>query len=213
MNKIKIDKKIVSWKVASQENKEENDNRPKSILTSYAPKRPKSLPCDIKKAKVAGESWIFFIGLFEGKPYEIFGGLSKYVDIPNKCKTAELIKNGKVDGLSTYKIIIGEGEDQIIITDIGNVFENANHGAFTRMISLSMRHGTPVEFIVDQLTKDKHSDITSFSKVVARVLKGYIVEGAEVKTSGAACPSCGSTKLVYQAGCASCQSCTWSRCQ
>ncbi|MCV6900872.1 hypothetical protein OE165_27960, partial [Escherichia coli] len=76
-----------------------------------APKRPQELICDIKKAKVHGEAWTIFVGLLNGKPYEIFGGLSKYVDIPTKQKVGKISKGKKVDGISPYNLTIGEDDD------------------------------------------------------------------------------------------------------
>src|SRR5574337_958098 len=134
------------------------DGRPLEIEIVMAPKRPLELPCDIRKAKIQGEQWTIFVGLLNGKPYEVFGGLSKYVDIPNKFKMGKIVKNGKVNDITTYNLTVGEGDDQMLIKDIANVFENANFGAFTRTISLALRHGTPVQYVVEQLQKDKHSD-------------------------------------------------------
>jgi ribonucleotide reductase alpha subunit len=187
-------------------------DRPDGIEVSMAPKRPVELPCDVRKAKIQGEQWTIFVGLLEGKPYEIFGGLSKYVDIPNKYKMGKIAKNGKVDDITTYNLVLGEGDDQMLVKDIANVFENANFGAFTRTISLALRHGTPVQYVVEQLQKDKHSDITSFSKVIARVLKNYIVDGT-VSTAERKCPSCQKeNSFAYQEKCLTCTNCGWSKC-
>ena len=95
----------------------END-RPEEIKYIPAPRRPTALQCDIKKVKVQGEQWTFFIGLLNDKPYEVFGGLSKYVDIPNKYKKGYIHKNGKVDGISTYNLVVGIDDDEMIIKDI-----------------------------------------------------------------------------------------------
>lgn len=197
---------------SNSNNKKTQDGRPLEIATHMAPKRPLELPCDIKKAKVQGEQWTIFIGLFNGKPYEVFGGLSKYVDIPNKYKMGKIVKNGKVEDITTYNLIIGEGEDQMIIKDIANVFENANFGAFTRTISLALRHGAPVQYVVEQLQKDKHSDVTSFSKVAARVLKNYIADGTK-STAEKKCPKCHmENNFAYQEKCLTCMGCGWSKC-
>lgn len=189
------------------------NDRPQNIENAMAPKRPIELSCDIKKAKVNGEAWTLFVGLLNGKPYEIFGGLSKYVDIPNKYKSGKIIKNGKnTDGLTTYNLIVGESDEQMKIKDIANIFENKTHEAFTRMISLNLRHGTPIQYVVEQLTKDKYAEMTSFSKVVARVLKSYIKDGSKA-ASEKKCASCGSEgTLIYQEGCMTCTSCKWSKC-
>lgn len=191
--------------------KEKVDGRPLDIEIVMAPKRPVDLACEIKKVKVQGAAWTIFVGLLNGKPYEIFGGLSKHVDIPNKCKIGKLIKNGKVDGLSTYNLVVGEADDQMIIKDIVNVFENANFGTFTRTISLALRHGTPIQYVVEQLQKDKHSDMTSFSRVVARVLKSYIQDGT--KSTDKTCPTCKKeNSIIYQEGCLVCSSCGYAKC-
>lgn len=197
----------------SESKKTDNkDGRPQDIDIVMAPKRPTELPCEIKKVRISGEAWTIFVGLFNGKPYEVFGGLSKYVDIPNKYKTGRIVKNGKVDGVTTYNLIVGEGDDQMLIKDIANVFENANFGAFTRTISLALRHGTPVQYVAEQLLKDKHSEITSFSKVVARVLKQYIQDGTKSSLEKK-CPECGSEgPFIYEDKCVKCASCGWSKC-
>jgi ribonucleoside-diphosphate reductase alpha chain len=191
------------------------DGRPDEIVGVMAPKRPAELACEIKKAKINGEAWTLFVGLFNGRPYEIFGGLSKYVDIPNKYKTGKIIKNGKnADGITSYNLSVGEGDDQMMIKDIANIFENKSHGAFTRMISLSLRHGVPIEFIVEQLTKDQYAEITSFSKIIARVLKSYIKDGVKV-TSEKKCPECGAeNSIIYYEHCTKCiaPDCTYSKC-
>ena len=198
--------------ISKSTSKKAQDGRPLDIEIHMAPKRPIELPCDIKKAKIQGEQWTIFVGLINGKPYEVFGGLSKYVDIPNKYKMGKIAKNGKVDDITTYNLIIGDGDDQMVIKNIANVFENGNFGAWTRTISLALRHGTPVQYVVEQLQKDTHSDITSFSKVIARVLKNYIVDGTK-STAQRKCPSCNKeNSFAYQEKCLTCTNCGWSKC-
>lgn len=205
--------------VSKSETPKEVNGRPADISTMMAPKRPVELPCEIKKVKIKGDAWTIFVGTLGGKPYEVFGGLSKYVDIPNKYKAGRIVKNGKVEGLTTYNLKIGEGDDEMVIKDIANVFENANFGAFTRTISLALRHGTPIQYVVEQLLKDKHSDVTSFATVIARVLKNYILDGtkstAESKCPNEKCPSNISgapSSFAYQEKCLTCTNCGWSKC-
>jgi hypothetical protein len=52
------------------------------------------------------------------------------------------------------------------IKDFVSVFDNETHGAFTRTISLALRHGIPLQYVCEQLQKDKHSDMQSFSRVM-----------------------------------------------
>lgn len=204
----KIESKIVGWKLTS---KSSTQSRSDDIAYTSAPKRPKELVCDIKKLKIKGEQWTMFVGLMNGKPYEIFGGLSKFVDIPNKNKVGKIAKEGK-GGSTKYNLIIGEGDDEMVIKDIANVFENMNHGSFTRLLSLSLRHGVPLQYVVEQLQKDKHSDITSFSRVMARVIKEYVKDGT-VSSGEKKCPQCGAeNSLVYKSGCLGCKECLYEGC-
>jgi len=65
--------------------------------------------------------------------------------------------------------------------------------------------------MVEQLQKDKYSDMQSFSRVLARVLKGYIPDGVK-STSDKVCSECSSNSLVYKEGCVTCAACGWSKC-
>lgn len=184
-----------------------------AIAETHAPKRPKELRCDMHRVSVQGVSYLVLVGLFNDAPYEIFAGLAEHVEVPKKVKAGVLLKNGKKDGVATYNLRIPfADDDEMIVKDVVSMFDNPEHGALTRMISLSMRHGVPVQYLVEQLKKDKHSDLQSFSGVVARVLKSYIKDGTTATTAEKACPDCGSATLVYQAGCVGCASCTWSKC-
>jgi ribonucleoside-diphosphate reductase alpha chain len=184
----------------------------------HAPKRPKELICDIYHSTVQGEKWTIFVGLLNNKPYEVMGGLAKYVGIPKRVKQGKIVKiNGDVNP-ARYDLIYdfesGNPDDETVIQDLGNVFENPLNSAFSRTLSLALRHGTPVQYVVEQLIKgsDKESDMFSFSKVVSRVLKNYIEDGT--KTTQKKCSECGGTDLAFQEGCIRClnPSCGHSKC-
>lgn len=190
--------------------------QPLEVIETHAPKRPKELPCDIHRTSVMGETYLVIVGLHANRPYEIFAGLQEHVEVPKKVKRGILVKNGKnKDGIATYNLRIPIGEDdEMKFKDIVNLFDNPIHGAFTRTISLALRHGVPVQYLAEQLRKDKRSDVTTFSSVIARVLsKGYIPDGTKV-TIEKTClnPECGSTALAYQQGCVTCMSCGTSKC-
>jgi ribonucleoside-diphosphate reductase alpha chain len=185
-------------------------------MDRHAPKRPKELPCEVIHTTVQGEKWTFFIGVHEDRPYEIMGGLSKYISIPKRAKMGKIVKhNGPENPVPRYDFHYDfekSTEDETVIRDIAAVFENATNAAFTRTISLALRHGTPVQYIVEQLLKgsEKEDDLFSFSRAVSRVLKHYIADGT--KASEKKCSACGSENLVYQEGCVSCKDCGHSKC-
>lgn len=191
---------------------EQNPEKITTIQETHAPRRPKELECDIHRVTVKGESYIVFVGLLDKKPYEIFVGSNDKIEIPKKCTKGILQKNGKKDGIATYNLSIPFGEDQLIFKNIVELFDNPSHGSLTRAISLSLRHGIPIQFIAEQLKKDKHSDMTSFSACMARVLsKSYIIDGTKA-TSEKSCPDCKGTDIIYQSGCSQCASCGYSKC-
>lgn len=210
-------KGVTIYRVGSRDGvivKSGEDSSPSGdIKLTHAPKRPKSLDCDIHRINVKGETYLVLIGLLNDKPYEVFAGLSQHVEIPKKLKTGILVKNGKKDGVATYNLIIPVGdEDELVFKDVVNLFNDPVHGSFTRTISLALRHGVPVQYLVEQLRKDKNSDITSFSSSIARVLsKSYIPDGT-IATLEKKCDQCGGNNLQYQQGCSTCADCGASKC-
>ena len=176
-----------------------------------APKRPENLECEIHRARIGSENWIIFVGLKNNQPYELFGGLSEYVEIPKKWKLGWIKKRARKTVESKYDLILGEGDDELVVKDIVSVFANPNHTAFTRTLSLSLRHGVPVQFLVEQLMKDKEADLFSFSRVIARCLKKYIVDGTKA-SNGTLLNCCNEPNVVYQEGCATCLTCGMAKC-
>ena len=152
------------------------------------------------------------VGIYDGKPYEVMGGLSNLIEIPKKYTKGALTKHHFKTKDNRYDLSIGNGDEETIIRDIVKVFDNPNNSAFTRMISLGLRHGARPSFLVEQLQKDKDSDMFSFARCVARILKNYIKNG-ERAYSDKACPSCNAENgLIYQDGCVMCKACGYSKC-
>jgi len=175
-----------------------------TIKENHAPKRPKELPAKIYTITVKGQKYIVILGMLEGQPYECF--VSEYTDdykyAVDKEGIVKKIKKGH------YSLIIPNGEDTVVIDNIASSF-NPDYEATSRLLSIALRHGAPVEFIVEQLNKSGH--FGSWGKTVAQVLKKTIKEGKEVLSS-ATCSSCGSTNLYYTEGCVACKDCHASRC-
>lgn len=188
--------------------KEQNDlllDESRIVFTS-APKRPKKLKADVFQVHVKGEKYLIIVGLLNGVPYEIFGGKSKDLNFTFRDKKGTLEKVKR----NHYKLVISMSDttnDTIEIENLGHYFTDEEQDRF-RMLSISLRHGTPIKFIVDQLTKSTN-DMFSIAAATSRVLKKYIKDG-EI-AHGKACPNCGSIELTYADGCVSC-SCGWSKC-
>ena len=175
-----------------------------------APKRPIELECNIHHTTILGEKWVIMVGLMDDKPYEVMGGLANLIEIPRDKAKGILVKNPRKSMNSIYDLKVGTNGDTIIIKDLVKVFDNANHSAFTRMISLGLRHGANIQYVVEQLQKDRDSDMFSFAKCVARVLKGYIPDGQQATEK--TCTECSTEGLVYVEGSVTCNNCGYAKC-
>lgn len=198
---IKISKSILSAKTI-------DPNLPREVEIRSSPRRPEVLDCDIHRTKIKGEEWTIFVSTLKGDPYEVFGGLSDTIEIPKKHKEGKIYKRSFKTG-GRYDLVLGEGDEEFKIKNIVKVFDNPDYSAFTRLLSLSMRHGAPIQYVVEQLLRDKEANLFSFSKVMARVLKKYIKDGIQ---RDRLCSSCGSSNMAYQEGCLTCLSCGFAAC-
>lgn len=171
----------------------------KEVKTNFeykdAVKRPKQLVCDIYSVQSKGKKWNILVGLLEDKPYEVF-----IVNYFTEEKKLNLVKKarGKYD-LHKGKEIYSEN----VTSEMSD-----EQAAITRLTSTSLRHGTDIKYIVEQLNKCE-GDLYSFTKSLARTLKKYIPEGAKSTVS---CQECGSTNVIFQEGCSSCLECGSSKC-
>lgn len=188
------------------------DSENTSFETISAPKRPETLDCEIHRAQVKGEAWTILVGMLEGRPYEILGGKSEYIEIPSTYNHGKISKRKRKTMPSKYDLHFGENGSEVVVRDIVKVFDNPDYAGFTRVISLSLRHGAPIQYLVEQLQKDRDSHLFSFAKVISRVLKKYIDDGT-IPGGSKVCPECGAeNSLKYQEGCVACTSCGYSKC-
>ena len=179
--------------------------------THDAPERPSELKCSIHHATIKGEAWTILIGLMCERPYEVMGGLQRYIEIPRKYRNGIITKYPYKTKNSRYDLRIGKNGDELVIKDLVSIFDNPNHAGFTRTISLALRQGAPIQYVVEQLQKDREMDMFSFSRVIARVLKTYIEDGTSPGKN--VCESCDANdSLRYQEGCVTCMACGYSKC-
>jgi ribonucleoside-diphosphate reductase alpha chain len=177
------------------------------FVSTNAPKRPVDLPAHIYHFK-SGEDWIAIIGLYDGRPYEVFAGKAADIQVSPSVKEAFIVKR-KLMHTTKYDLIINRGQDnEIVIKDIVSQFNNDAYGSQTRLISLAIRHGASIRFVVEQLEKDSNKDLHSFHKGIMRVLKRYIEDGTACSRK---CPQCESD-MKFVDGCPVCTQCGFSKC-
>lgn len=176
-----------------------SERKEEKIQKHDAPKRPKILPCDVNHISVKGEGYLVLVGILSDEPYEVFA--LKNGQIPKS------VRNGQITKVSRggYKFTSGEEYEIANIVEVGGQLEEA----ITRLVSMGLRHGADIEFIVNQLEKTNTADFGSFEKAIGRTLKKYIKDGTKV--SGENCTQCGN-EVIRENGCIVCKSCGWSKC-
>ncbi|MEN8118702.1 MAG: adenosylcobalamin-dependent ribonucleoside-diphosphate reductase [Bacteroidota bacterium] len=194
-------------------NKKENKNE--GFGHHDSPKRPKSLEADIVRFNNNNEKWISFVGLLEGKPYEIFTGIAEEdaLPIPNSIKKGYILKNRDANGKKRYDFqYTNKYGFHITIEGLSYKF-SPEFWNYAKLISGVLRHGMPIKSAVN-LISSLHLNsetINTWRNGVERALKRYIPDGTKAK-AGKKCENCGSEALIYQEGCLICQSCGSSKC-
>jgi ribonucleoside-diphosphate reductase alpha chain len=184
---------------------EYSEKKEQGIKRRIAPARPRDLPCDVHRVKAGKKSYLVITGFLDGSLYEIF-----VIDDPNETIDLATDKKKivrKVGG-GRYDLVFVNGEETTKLENFTRVYDSPD-GSLARLISMALRHGTPLQFIVGQLQKD--TNFTDVERSVARVLKEYIRDGEEVVTSDGTCPECGE-KLSFRDGCITCFNCGYSKC-
>ncbi|HMV15923.1 MAG TPA: adenosylcobalamin-dependent ribonucleoside-diphosphate reductase [Chitinophagales bacterium] len=197
--------------VSTDEKKKESDADDGS---TFPLTRPISLKADVVRFQNNKDKWIAFIGLIDNKPYEIFTGLSDDEDgilLPRWVNDGVIIKNKETDGTSRYDFQYKNQRGyKTTIEGLSYKF-NPEYWNYAKLISGTLRHGMPIENVVDLIgSLDLDEAINTWKNGVARALKRYVPDGTLSNKSK--CPNCGSTNQQYLEGCLTCKDCGASRC-
>ncbi len=177
-------------------------------------KRPVELEADVVRFQNKKEKWIAFIGLIDGRPYEIFTGIAdddEGIFCPKSVTKGKIIKAVGEDGVKRYDFqFINKRGFKTTIEGLSEKF-NPEFWNYAKLISGVLRYGMPIPQVlklVSSLELDSQS-INTWKMGVERALKRYINNG---EVSSERCPNCGQNTLVYQEGCLICTNCGTSRC-
>ncbi len=178
------------------------------------PKRPRELIADVLRFQNNKEKWIAFIGMQNGRPYEIFTGIEdddEGIALPKNVTKGKIIKNFDDHGVKRYDFQFSNRRGyKTTVEGLSDKF-NPEYWNYAKLISGVLRYGMPIDQViklVGSLELDSKS-INTWKNGVERALKNYLPDGSEVQ--GEKCPKCGNT-LVYQEKCAHCVNCDFSRC-
>ncbi len=195
--------------------KEEKENVPECKQPEVVEVRPRSLEADVIRFQNNKEKWVAFVGLLDGRPYEIFTGLQdddEGILLPKSVVKGRIIKNIDEDGYKHYDFQFENKRGyKTTIEGLSEKF-NKEYWNYAKLISGVLRWRMPIDRViklVDSLQLDSES-INTWKNGVERALKKYVVDGT--KAEGQKCPNCGHETLVYQEGCLICKHCGASRC-
>ena len=177
--------------------------------------RPKELKCDVVRFQNAKDKWIAFVGLKDGRPYEIFTGLAddeEGILLPKTVVDGRIIKVVDENGNKRYDFqFTNKRGFKTTVEGLSHKFDK-EFWNYAKLISGVLRYGMPIDQViklVSGLQLDSES-INTWKVGVERALKKYIPDGTQI--SEQSCPSCGQKSLVYQEGCLTCKNCGYSRC-
>lgn len=199
----------------STDNKKKKDDcncmQPPVIVAT----RPRELDADVVKFQNNREKWIAFVGLLNGRPYEIFTGLADDEEglmLPKNVSKGTIIKSYDEDGKKHYDFQFKNKRGyKMTIEGLDGKF-NPEYWNYAKLISGVLRYGMPIDQVIKlvQGMELNSESINTWKNGVERALKKYLPNGTEAK--GQKCPNCGLETLVYQEGCLICTNCGASRC-
>ncbi len=202
--------------LSESDKKKEKEKQPHYIADEeHILKRPIELEADVVRFQNNKEKWIAFIGLVDGRPYEIFTGIAdddEGIFCPKSVTKGKIIKAVDDRGVKRYDFqFINKRGFKTTIEGLSEKF-NPEYWNYAKLISGVLRYGMPIEQVLKLVSSLElnNESINTWKMGVERALKKYLPNGTKAK--GQTCPNCGQETLVYQEGCLICTNCGTSRC-
>ncbi len=187
------------------------DCEPRQVVET----RPRILEADVVRFQNNKEKWVAFVGILDGRPYEIFTGLQddeEGIVLPKTVEKGWIIKNIDENGNKRYDFqFTNKRGYKVTIEGLSEKFDK-EYWNYAKLISGVLRYQMPIDLCIKLIgSLDLGSEnINNWKNGVERALKKYVQDGTAVK--GEKCSVCGSESLVYQEGCLICKNCGSSRC-
>ena len=130
-------------------------------------KRPEVLECDVVRFQNAKDKWVAFVGLLDGKPYEIFTSVN----------VGKIIRHINEDGSKRYDFQFENRRGyKTTVEGLSEKF-NPEYWNYAKLISGILRYGMPLENVVKLVSSlEMDGGIDTWANGVAKALKKYIEE-------------------------------------
>ena len=177
------------------------------------PKRPLELEAVVLQFKNDQEYWVAVVGLFNGKPYEIFTGRAEdSFSILSTVKKGKVIKSKSENGKNRYDFqYLDKDGYKVTIEGLSRTF-NKEYWNYAKLISGVLRHGMPLKYVIEMI-EDLYLDgqtLNTWRNGVKRALLQFIPDGTTPTDNQ--CPNCKQAAMVYQESCLQCSQCGYSKC-
>lgn len=149
------------------------------VLLGKRNPRPESLECDIVRFQNKKDRWVAFVGLLNGRPYEIFTGIlddDEGIMIPKSVSNGHILRRVLRDGSRRYDFqFVNKRGYKITIEGLSERF-NPEYWNYAKLISGILRYGMPMENVIAlisslQLDSD---NMNTWVSGVAKALKRYV---------------------------------------
>lgn len=150
--------------------------------------RPEILECDVWRFQNKKEKWVAFVGLLDGRPYEIFTGLQddeEGILLPKSCNSGVIIKRQLADGSKRYDFQFKNRRGyKTTVEGLSEKF-NPEYWNYAKLISGVLRYRMPLENVIKLIDSLEMGDtINTWKSGVVRALKKYTADTSDADADG-----------------------------
>ncbi|WP_373818597.1 adenosylcobalamin-dependent ribonucleoside-diphosphate reductase, partial [Porphyromonas loveana] len=168
--------------ITDKPKKKDKKDEPATLQTTLPHQlisRPRELEAEVVRFQNNREKWIAFVGLKDGRPYEIFTGIAdddEGIMVPKSVTQGKIIKNQDENGNRHYDFqFCNKKGFKVTIEGLDSKF-NPEYWNYAKLISGVLRYGMPIEQVVHLVQGMSLNDesINTWKNGVERALKRYL---------------------------------------
>lgn len=147
-------------------------------MNNIVEERPEVLECDVVRFQNNKEKWVAFVGLLNGRPYEIFTGLQddeEGIVLPKGVMEGKIIRCTNADGSHRYDFQFENKRGyKTTVEGLSEKF-NPEYWNYAKLISGVIRYGMPISNVIKLVGQLQLNDdsINTWTQGVVRALKKY----------------------------------------